>query len=129
MRIRAALVATVVAAATFGAPAVAAADGDGLQPGALTDFDERVTVNVVFVGFDEGDVPWNRVRQQLPSRGEPIVRSRAFYRSVRAGAAKAGVKIRVRQPSTWTVVGGPRSRMVGSTIDVEPVTNRKRFGR
>ena len=58
-----------------------------------------------------------------------LAHAASAYRSVRAGAAKAGVRIRVRQPSTWTVVGAPRSRMVGSTIDLEPVTNRKRFGR
>ena len=47
---------------------------------------------------------------------------------MRAGAAKAGVKVRVRQPSTWTVVGAPRSRMPASAIDLEPVANRKRIG-
>ena len=77
--VRTALVVAMVAGAILGVPAVAAADGDGLEPGGLTDFDERVTVNVVFVGFDEGDAPWSRVRSQLPSGGEPIVRSRAFY--------------------------------------------------
>jgi hypothetical protein len=76
---RVALVGAMVAGAIFGAPAVAGASGDGLEPGGLTDFDERVTVNVVFVGFDEGDAPWKAVRAQLPSDGEPIVRSRAFY--------------------------------------------------
>jgi hypothetical protein len=76
---RAALAAAVAAGVIFGAPAVAGASGDGLEPGGLTDFDERVTVNVVFVGFDEGDVPWKAVQRQLPSGGEPIVRSRAFY--------------------------------------------------
>jgi hypothetical protein len=76
---RMALVVAIVAGLILGVPAVAAADRDGLQPGGLTDFDERVTVNVVFVGLDEDDVPWNRVRSQLPSAGEPIVRSRAEY--------------------------------------------------
>jgi hypothetical protein len=74
-----AIVAAVVVGAGFAVPAVAGADGDGLEPGGLTDFDERVTVNVVFVGFDERDVPWRAVQAQLPSGGEPIVRSRARY--------------------------------------------------
>jgi hypothetical protein len=74
---RAALVAATVAGAVLGAPAVAA--GDGLEPGGLTRFEERVTINVVFVGFDDGDAPWRAVRSELPSDGEPIVRSRAFY--------------------------------------------------
>jgi hypothetical protein len=52
------------------------------------------------------------------------------YRSVRTGAAKAGVKVRVRQPSTWTVVGAPRgSRMSASAIDLGAPQNRKRVGR
>jgi hypothetical protein len=49
---------------------------------------------------------------------------------VRAGAAKAGVRIRVRQPSTWTVVGAPRgSRMAAGAIDLGAPQNRKRVGR
>jgi hypothetical protein len=78
-RRKAALVLAMVVGAVCAAPGVAAAAGDGLEPGGLTDFDEKVTVNVVFVGFDEGDVPWKTVQRQLPSGGEPIVRSRAFY--------------------------------------------------
>jgi hypothetical protein len=59
-------------------PATANASG-GLQPGGLTQFKERVPVNVVFVGFDEGDVPWNKVRSELANRAKPIVRSREPY--------------------------------------------------
>jgi hypothetical protein len=78
--LRKALLAVIAAGTILGAPAVAAAKGgDGLEPGGLTDFDERVTVNVVFVGFDEGDVPWRAVERQLPRGAEPLVRSRAFY--------------------------------------------------
>jgi hypothetical protein len=75
--LRRVLVAATVVGAVLGAPAVAAADG--LEPGGLTRFDERVTVNVVFVGFDERDVPWRAVRAELPSDAEPRVRSRSFY--------------------------------------------------
>jgi hypothetical protein len=51
----------------------------------------------------------------------------AAYRSVRAGAAKAGVKVRVREPSTWTVLAAPKgSRMKPSTIDLGPVPRAKR---
>jgi hypothetical protein len=74
-----AIVVAMVTGIGLAVPSVAVADGDGLQPGGLTNFDERVTVNVVFVGFDERDAPWKTVRAQLPSEGEPIVRSRAFY--------------------------------------------------
>ena len=76
---RTALLCAIVAGMILGAPAVAGAQGDGLEPGGLTDFDERVTVNVVFVGFDEDEAPWQRVRQQLLSRVEPVTISRLFY--------------------------------------------------
>ena len=59
------------------APAGAAAQG--LTPGGVTPFDEQLPVNVVFVGFDEADAPWDQVRAQLPDSSEPIVRSRIFY--------------------------------------------------
>src|SRR4051794_5887108 len=59
-------------------PATASASG-GLQPGGLTTFKERVPVNVVFVGFDDGDVPWAKVRSELANGAKPIVRSRAYY--------------------------------------------------
>ena len=74
--VRTALVAVVLVLAV---PGVAAADRDGLNPGGLTDFDERVTVNVVFVGFDEHDASWRTVRQDLLSRAEPVTISRLFY--------------------------------------------------
>ena len=59
-------------------PATATASG-GLQPGGLTQFKERVPVNVVFVGFDDRDVPWAKVRSELANGAKPIVRSRAAY--------------------------------------------------
>jgi hypothetical protein len=71
------IVAGVVAVAMVVAPAGAVADG--LDPGGVTRFKERVPVNVVFVGFNESDAPWAKVRAELASRSQPIVRSRAFY--------------------------------------------------
>ena len=76
---KAALVATMAVAGMLTVPAVAAADGDGLEPGGLTRLKERVTVNVVFVGIEEDEAPWNDVRRQLNSRYEPVVISRGYY--------------------------------------------------
>ena len=59
-------------------PATATASG-GLQPGGLTKFKERVPVNVVFVGFDDRDVPWAKVRSELANGAQPLVRSREPY--------------------------------------------------
>ena len=75
----AALAVLALLSAGLSAPATAGAADDGLNPGGVTRFPERVRVNVVFVGFDEGDAPWRAVRSELPSSAEPIVRSRAFY--------------------------------------------------
>ena len=56
-------------------------------------------------------------------------RATEAYWSVRAGADKAGVEVRVRKPSTWTVVGSPKqSRMAPGAIDLGGPQNRKRFG-
>jgi hypothetical protein len=75
---RAVLVAATVSCALAAAPAGAQAYSE-LNPGGVTKFSERVPVNVVFVGFDQGDAPWAAVRSQLSGNGAPIVRSRAFY--------------------------------------------------
>ena len=53
------------------------------------------------------------------------------YVHVREGAARAGVKVRVRQPSTWTVLppaaGVSGSRMKPGPIDLAHRMNRKRM--
>jgi hypothetical protein len=73
----AALAATVVGVAT----STASAAGFGhLQPGVpQADLDERVPVNVVFVGIEPGQVGEAAFKSGLPSRSKPIVRSRLFY--------------------------------------------------
>jgi hypothetical protein len=48
------------------------------------------------------------------------------YFSVRAGADKAGVRVKVRQPSTWSLPGATRSRMSAGAIDLGAPQNRKR---
>ena len=57
-------------------------------------------------------------------------RSADAYWHVRAAADKAGVKVRVREPTAWTVVGAPtESRIEPSMIDLGVPQNRKRFER
>jgi hypothetical protein len=48
------------------------------------------------------------------------------YWLVRAGADDAGVRVRVRQPSTWSLPGATRSRMSAGAIDLGAPQNRKR---
>ena len=74
-----ALVASLVVAAS----SAAAAGGSGfpnLQPGQRTaDLQERVPVNVVFVGLEPGQVSRSEFLAGLPDQYKPIVRSRLFY--------------------------------------------------
>ena len=57
-----------------------------------------------------------------------LAHAASAYRHVRAGAAKAGVTIKVRQPSTWTVLRrrARGSRIAPSLIDLGAPQNRKR---
>src|SRR5918998_2078871 len=56
-----------------------AGDYQNLEPGKRADLDEKASVNVVFVGYDQGDVSAGRFRSTLPDEYKPIVRSRYFY--------------------------------------------------
>jgi hypothetical protein len=61
---------------------------------------------------------------------ETLDRAEDAYWHVRAAADRAGVKVRVREPSTWTVVGAPvESRIEPSMIDLGVAQNRKRLQR
>lgn len=50
-----------------------------LDPGGPASFEERVPVNVVFVGYNRRQAPADRFREQLASSYDPVVRSRKFY--------------------------------------------------
>ncbi len=51
-----------------------------LQPGvASAGLNERVKVNVVFIGFGSGQIDTSAFLADLPERSKPIVRSRLFY--------------------------------------------------
>jgi hypothetical protein len=50
-----------------------------LDPGGQPKLTERVPVNVVFVGYQPGQVNGAQFRGALPANYEPIVRSRLFY--------------------------------------------------
>ena len=53
-----------------------------LDPGGQPDLDERVPVNVVFVGHQPKDVKRAAFRAGLPRSAEPVVRSRLWYGEV-----------------------------------------------
>ncbi len=80
---RVSLVAVLVAAVGVALGGPAAASGAGfthLQPGVPSaGLNERVPVNVVFVGFGPGDVKAGDFLRGLPQHYKPVVRSRSFY--------------------------------------------------
>jgi hypothetical protein len=73
----------VAALAALAPLAVAAAAGaasySNLSPGETASLNERVPVNVVFVGFEPGQVPEAAFLGGLPQRYKPVVRSRLWY--------------------------------------------------
>ena len=63
-------------------PSVALAQSDsspGLEPGAHVTYEQRVPINLVFVGYDQGDFNMNDLKDWLPDGYAPIVRYPAFY--------------------------------------------------
>jgi hypothetical protein len=56
-----------VPAAGFGQ----AGDYQNLEPGERADLDEKASVNVVFVGYDQDDVSAGRFRSMLPDEYKP----------------------------------------------------------
>src|SRR3954447_3287638 len=73
------LIASIAVGAALSAAPSGAGAYDGLHPGGRSGLPENVTVNVVFVGFKPAEVPWSRVRAELPDSGDPLVRSPEFY--------------------------------------------------
>ncbi|QZY27896.1 hypothetical protein [Nocardioides coralli] len=53
-----------------------------LDPGGQPDLDEKVPVNVVFVGHEPSEVNASAFRAALPSSASPVVRSRLWYGEV-----------------------------------------------
>ena len=68
--------------ALAGVPAAGLGQAGGyqnLEPGERADLNEKPSVNIVFVGYDQDDVSAGRFRSTLPDEYKPIVRSRYFY--------------------------------------------------
>lgn len=52
---------------------------DGLQPGKMVTYEQRVPVNIVFIGYDRNTINRETLRGQLPGTYEPVVRYSQFY--------------------------------------------------
>src|SRR5687767_449056 len=52
---------------------------DGLQPGEMVTFEQRIPVNIVFIGYNRDMIDREALRGQLPGTYEPVVRYPQFY--------------------------------------------------
>lgn len=59
--------------------ALAAPTTTGLQPGQTVTYQQRVPVNIVFIGYDRNTINRETLRSQLPGTYEPVVRYPQFY--------------------------------------------------
>ena len=79
MRAKLPLAALVAAVSLVTAAGASAAAFTNLAPGQRADLDEQVQVNVVFVGYEPGQVNEAAFLAQLPTQYRPVVRSRLAY--------------------------------------------------
>ena len=57
----------------------ASPDMDGLRPGETVTFQQKVPINLVFIGYNKDSINRDALRRQLPSAYEPVVRASQFY--------------------------------------------------
>jgi len=60
-------------------PATAQANSSGLQPGQTVTFEQKVPINIVFLGYNRNTINRETLRRELPRTYEPIVRVAPFY--------------------------------------------------
>jgi hypothetical protein len=60
-------------------PAAAKDQSRGLQPGQTVTFEQRVPINLVFIGYDRNTIDREALRRQLPRSYDPVVRVAEFY--------------------------------------------------
>jgi hypothetical protein len=60
-------------------PAAAQANPSGLQPGQTVTFEQKIPINIVFLGYNRNAINREALRRELPRMYEPIVRVAPFY--------------------------------------------------
>jgi hypothetical protein len=60
-------------------PAAAKDQSRGLQPGQTVTFEQRIPINLVFIGYNRTTINREVLRSQLPRTYEPVVRATQFY--------------------------------------------------
>lgn len=60
-------------------PAAAVANPTGLQAGQTVTFEQKVPINLVFIGYERDMINRESLRRQLPGTYEPVVRVPQFY--------------------------------------------------
>ncbi len=72
---------TLIASLILAGPA-AAYDGKGhggLQPGETITYEQKIPINIVFIGYDRNTIDRNEILDQLPAAYAPVVRYPQFY--------------------------------------------------
>ena len=113
---RGVLVGIVACCALVSAPSAAQAYSE-LNPGGVPKFDERVPVNVVFVGFNEDDAPWSAVRSQLAGSALADHALARVLRDRRARRARllASITAPPTRPARGRTASSPTSRSIAVT--------------
>lgn len=70
---------TLVILSILVAPAAAISPASGKAPVDTIVFEQKIPVNLVFVGYDKGQIDRHDVLDQLPATYEPVVRYPQFY--------------------------------------------------
>ena len=80
MKLKLILLTLLVAGIVF-VPAALATDGAsyGLEAGEQVTFDQEIPINLVFVGYEPGDIDEAAMMAQLPATYDPVVRFPQFY--------------------------------------------------
>jgi hypothetical protein len=60
-------------------PAAASANPSGLVPGETVTFEQKIPINLVFIGYNRNMIDREALRRQLPRTYDPLVRVPQFY--------------------------------------------------
>lgn len=60
-------------------PAAAKDPSRGLQPGQTVTFEQKIPINIIFIGYNRNTINRDVLRNQLPRTYEPVVRVAPFY--------------------------------------------------
>jgi hypothetical protein len=70
----------IILSLIFAIPVSARGQGNGgLQPGQIVTYEQKIPVNIVFIGYDKNTIDQTTILNSLPSTYTPVVRYPQFY--------------------------------------------------